>query len=99
MIKSATFAVGLAGLWFAGAALAQESVVACPSQEGLQAYLEAGEAPEDCREITVVEAGGGICSFDLGAGGDDDGLLSALAGAAVPTRWWALCGRLEEAAE
>ena len=102
MIKRMSFvAGGLAGLWLAGAASAQEAVVACPSQEGLQEYIDSngGSLPQDCRQITVEEAGGGVCSFEIGGGGDEDGLMAALAGAAVPTQWWARCGALEEAAE
>ena len=76
------------------AEIGQETVTACPSQQGLEQVVGSNGqiTPDDCRQVRIssLESNGErLCLVDLS--GEDDGLVDQLREAATTERWWMRC--------
>jgi hypothetical protein len=97
---------GVRGVWMGVAlvalaagsapAAAQGALVACPSQEAVEAAL-AGTPQEECRmlEITVVEAQAGpLCAIHFGSVIEEFASGMAPAVGDLPATWWVPCDQV-----
>ena len=86
--------LGCALILAANTAMGQETVTACPSQQGLEQVIGSNGqiTPDDCRQVRIssLESDGErLCLVDLS--GEDDGLVDQLREAATTERWWMRC--------
>jgi len=80
---------------------AQQSLQACSTQQELEQTLGSNGSivPDGCRTIAIgslVSGANRLCRIDLSSG--DQGILSRLQDAAVPTEYWVRCDELAAAA-
>lgn len=86
----------------ASAVVAQDTLQACPTQQGLEQSISSGGSitPDECQSISVnslMADGRRLCLLDFGS--EDGGFLEQLRDAALPSQWWVECELLVSAAQ
>ncbi|MFC7703654.1 hypothetical protein ACFQXB_05540 [Plastorhodobacter daqingensis] len=98
----ASAGIALGAALIAAPVLAQETAMACESQQSLQQVLESNGSiqPDDCRPIGIAQleaSGRSLCLIDLSQ--QDGGLIDDLRGVAAAQEWWLDCSELTRLAD